>query len=237
MIRTEKYEQKNILQEAHILDRIEQILLNKQNEKINIIDIGGGNGFLAYLASKLFDVASIVIDPHIPSITTETETILSPSTKYSRIQCAISEFVPDSTIKYIVICKHLCGSGFDDAIDWISKNKFQIMNMMMLPCCYNKIEKITNKKVCITYNQYKYTFIDPNDIMTLATASQWKNMQEKQKNTSTYECAVQIEQILNTDRITRLNDTFKSTNIKINMGYLFSDTISPKNLMIYSEQI
>lgn len=219
-----KYEDKHLLQEAHILCKLTDLLKEQSDLKdLIVLDIGGGNGDLAYIISKVFAIQTTIIDPYLPQVRIDMDPDASSDRcNLSRIVSPIKEFVPDGDKKYFVICKHLCGSGFNDAVDWMQLNKTLVAGLMMLPCCYHKY----------TYGELVYTFIDKIDSDKLAFASQWKH--EANKGKEPFDLAVRIERLLNFDRIKKLNGFLTDFDLQVQMGYLMDDTITPKNLLIYS---
>jgi hypothetical protein len=134
-----KYDAKHLPQEVSIIGHLSKFV----NPNSVIIDAGGGNGELAYKISQIFPGNLVImVDRKIPPHVNTGGTFV-------KIECDFAE--KDKLDKYltsyisadkevIVICKHLCGSGLDFAMDYFSNSEIKMRHFLLAMCCCSRID-------------------------------------------------------------------------------------------------
>ncbi|GET88892.1 methyltransferase domain containing protein, putative [Leishmania tarentolae] len=127
-----------------------------------VVDVGGGNGFLAAQVAERLQCDSVVIDPFFPAhsidccprVWPDTVQRTRPATRRQRtLHRTMALFrdvrwfdaVPAAPARTALIAKHLCGSGVDEVLRHLEAQKCLPRILVLAPCCFNKI---TFEKYC-----------------------------------------------------------------------------------------
>lgn len=137
--RDSKYDAKHLPQEVSIIGHLSKFV--KRNTVI--IDAGGGNGELSYKISKIFpDNLVIMIDRHIPPHVNTGDTFVKIECDFAekeKLNKYLSDYITTDN-EVIVICKHLCGSGLDFAMDYFCNSEIKMSHFLLAMCCCNRID-------------------------------------------------------------------------------------------------
>ncbi|KAG5477706.1 hypothetical protein LSCM1_05002 [Leishmania martiniquensis] len=121
-----------------------------------VVDVGGGNGFLAAQAAERLQCDSVVIDPFFPAHSIDCCPRLWPDTAHrtrpaTRRQRTLhrtmalfrdvrwSDAVPAAPARTALIAKHLCGSGVDEVLRHLEAQDCLPRILVLAPCCFQKI--------------------------------------------------------------------------------------------------
>ncbi|KAG5478184.1 hypothetical protein CUR178_04898 [Leishmania enriettii] len=121
-----------------------------------VVDVGGGNGFLAAQVAERLQCDSVVIDPFFPAhsidccprMWPDTAQRTRPATRRQRTlhrtmalfrDVRWSDAVPAAPARTALIAKHLCGSGVDEVLRHLEAQDCLPRILVMAPCCFNKI--------------------------------------------------------------------------------------------------
>ncbi|GET88893.1 methyltransferase domain containing protein, putative [Leishmania tarentolae] len=120
-----------------------------------VVDVGGGNGFLAAQVAERLQCDSVVIDPFFPAhsidccprVWPDTVQRTRPATRRQRtLHRTMALFrdvrwfdaVPAAPARTALIAKHLCGSGVDEVLRHLEAQKCLPRILVLAPCCFNK---------------------------------------------------------------------------------------------------
>ncbi|KEG12481.1 tRNA guanosine-2-O-methyltransferase TRM13 [Trypanosoma grayi] len=119
-----------------------------------IIDVGGGNGFLAAQLAERFKCESLIIDPFTPTHAIDNEEFLhwteTPRLRpraprrypLHRITCRLPDVDWRSTSvefdRSAMIAKHLCGTAIDVCLRHLHALEKLPRVVVVVPCCFNK---------------------------------------------------------------------------------------------------
>lgn len=217
------YEEKHLIQEIGIIHNLSKLIPIEERKSSLVIDVGGGNGDLAFLIYNLLDVQVMVIDKTCPKFKVD---ILADSRKFSRM---VDNF-RDVDLKEIknktkcndiyLVCKHLCGTNLDMVLDKIIKSKI-INGFVFAPCCYHKG----------TYGDFiGKDLLSLVDFETTRSVTDWKTIQLVK--TSAYNIGCIAENIINSIRLHLLTSNgYKTVAIEhVDMS------ITPKNVLLIGYQ-
>ncbi|CAG9574520.1 hypothetical protein LMJF_24_0540 [Leishmania major strain Friedlin] len=121
-----------------------------------VVDVGGGNGFLAAQVAERLQCDSVVIDPFFPAhsidccprLWRDTAHRARPATRRQRTlhrtvalfrDVRWSDAVPAAPARTALIAKHLCGSGVDEVLRHLEAQECLPRILVLAPCCFNKI--------------------------------------------------------------------------------------------------
>jgi hypothetical protein len=210
------YLDKHLSQEVSIITNLQKII--KYGDKQNIIlDVGGGNGCLAYLCGKILEIPAIVVDRKKPDKSVDHNTDLD-FTYYRRIVTDLKDFNIGEFANYnvYIIAKHLCGTGLDIVIRFIIENTSLIAGFVLAPCCYNKG----------TYYEPMYgNFLTNSEWDTLSKVTEYKSY--KMISTPYFKLGCDSENILNNIRMYYLEKYYTLRYVQYTNVQL-----TPKNLLI-----
>lgn len=134
-----KYDAKHLPQEVSIIGHLSTLVKNK---KTVIIDAGGGNGELSYKISKIFsENVVIMIDRTIPPHVNTNDTFIKIECDFQekeKLDKYLSEYISEDN-EVIVICKHLCGSGLDFAMEYFCNSQIKMSHFLLAMCCCCRI--------------------------------------------------------------------------------------------------
>lgn len=166
--RSKDFELKNILQEIGLCELVLQTCdeYRDHNRRTHsdsawdagirsVVDVGGGNGYLAFqLKLQLDNVDAVVIDPFPPShrIDNPQRVRDDSETAHSRHfirrittlahNCDWEREIGDCRVGWnhqvALVSKHLCGTSIDLCLRWLEINNQLPAVMVLSPCCYNK---------------------------------------------------------------------------------------------------
>jgi hypothetical protein len=209
--RDSNYESKHLLQEVSIISNLKKIV--KTGENNLILDVGGGNGCLAYLCSKILDTLTIVIDRHKPARCVDNFKL--DLSKYSRITIDLKDFDISKYSNYniYIIAKHLCGTSLDIVLKYIKFNN--VKGFVVAPCCYHKGD----------YNELYNNYLSKDEWLLLSKISEYKSY--KMLPTPYYNLGYNSEILLNNIRIDYLKDHY---NIEF-LEYV-DIKVTPKNQLL-----
>jgi hypothetical protein len=120
-----------------------------------IVDVGGGNGYLAFqLKVQLGDVDAVVLDPFPPShridnpqrARDDSETApmrhtirrITAMAHHIDWEVDIGKGVKNWNRHVALVSKHLCGTSIDLCLRWLDIHHQLPSVMVLSPCCYNK---------------------------------------------------------------------------------------------------
>ena len=121
-----------------------------------VVDVGGGNGFLAAQAAERLQCDGVIIDPFFPAHAIDCCPRLWPDTPH-RTHAATrrrytlhrtmalfrdvrwADVVPAVPARTALIAKHLCGSGVDEVLRHLEAQGCLPRILVLAPCCFNKI--------------------------------------------------------------------------------------------------
>ncbi|AYU79137.1 Methyltransferase domain/Methyltransferase TRM13, putative [Leishmania donovani] len=120
-----------------------------------VVDVGGGNGFLAAQVAERLQCDSVVIDPFFPAHSIDCCPRLWPDTAHrarpaTRRQRTLhrtvalfrdvrwSDAVPATPARTALIAKHLCGSGVDEVLRHLEAQESLPRILVLAPCCFSK---------------------------------------------------------------------------------------------------
>ncbi|KAF8287123.1 hypothetical protein BCY84_02240 [Trypanosoma cruzi cruzi] len=155
--RSPLHELENLPQEIGIGELLASLLswMGDEKEEIQtIMDVGGGNGFLAAQLAEIFRCESIVVDPFTPKHAIDSGDFphwVEPSRRRPRVPrqhslCRIRQRLTDVNWKSTpldfnrctMIAKHLCGTAIDTCIHHLQFVDRLPRIMVLVPCCFNK---------------------------------------------------------------------------------------------------
>ncbi|KPA79061.1 putative mitochondrial hypothetical protein, unknown function [Leptomonas pyrrhocoris] len=140
-----------------------------------VVDVGGGNGFLAAQVAERLHCDAVVVDPFFPAHAIDCCPRVWPDTPH-RTHAATrrrhvlhrttalfrdvrwADVVPAAPARTALIAKHLCGSGVDEVLQQLEAQGCLPRILVLAPCCFNKV----------TFDAY----IDPvylRDVMGIAS--------------------------------------------------------------------
>jgi hypothetical protein len=221
LIRDLPYEKKHLEQEVAIIHKLIDIIDINNRKNSVVIDVGGGNGDLAYLIYNILNIQVVVVDPFINTKLIEYDYECDEN-KFSRIvddirNVDLNQF---GNKDIYIVCKHLCGTNLDIALDKIINNP-SIKGFCVCPCCYHRG----------LYNDFIGKSILCQDNFKLITSVvDWKDIQ--QRNTPAYDLGCTSENIINS---IRMNIIKRRMNVKYT-EYVDSK-ITPKNTLLFGSVI
>ena len=141
--RDDKYNLKHEPQEVSLIGHIN----NYVKENSIIIDMGGGNGDLSFMLSKIYPNNKIIlIDKILPHVYVNDASYIRITCDFNNtlsLDAELTKYI-NVTNEIIIVCKHLCGSGLDLAMDYFHKSKFKPTYFLLAMCCLNKIDLSLN---------------------------------------------------------------------------------------------
>ncbi len=211
--RDSEHEKKHLHQEISILQALDRIIPMDKRTNSLIIDVGGGNGILAYLATQLLEVDATVVDIHVSEI--NIDHLCDPS-KFTRIVGNIANVNFNTSKDIYFICKHLCGTNLDIVVKKINSTA-NVKGFVLAPCCYGK--------GCST-NFCNQTIIDNEEFKILAKLTDWKVSSQREK---LFSIGQKSEHIINLIRIYELT---KAQKFNIEMMEYIDISVTPKNILL-----
>jgi hypothetical protein len=226
------YTKKHLPQEMsiimHIMDTINSS--SADPDKIVILDIGGGNGIIAYFLSELFGFTIIVIDQYTPKHAIDFKKTVKffrlekniEDTKIKDIN-SIDHFDKDITdCDVFIIGKHLCGAGTDHAIKWSIEKKLPVYGFVIATCCFHKslYEEYVYKEYLDSIN------IDSKDFDIISRTTQWNHYNDPRCYRKKY--SKLMVEILNSGRL----EYIKKNGFKSCLIQFIDSKITIKNIMI-----
>ncbi|KAG5500699.1 hypothetical protein JIQ42_04722 [Leishmania sp. Namibia] len=120
-----------------------------------VVDVGGGNGFLAAQVAERLQCDSVVIDPFFPAHSidccprpwSDTAQRTRPATRRQRTlhrtmalfrDVRWSDAVPAAPARTALIAKHLCGSGVDEVLRHLEAQDCLPRILVLAPCCFHR---------------------------------------------------------------------------------------------------
>ncbi|AYV84517.1 MAG: putative methyltransferase TRM13-like [Hyperionvirus sp.] len=223
----DKYVDKHLPQEIAIIHQLASMIPEIERKMSLVIDIGGGNGDLAYLISQILQVDVMVIDNHVP-VTKIDDSPSADLSHFSRLVADVRDvsFTNDEKFsgkKLYLACKHLCGTSLDLVISHISSIKTDnIRGFVFAPCCYHK-----NKPL----DFLKQDLLSESDFEAIRYFCDWKTAETFLAHTpdkkEQYSLGSIAQNIINSVRISLLNHTFST-----NMIEFVPCTVTPKNILL-----
>ena len=107
-----------------------------------VVDVGGGNGILAYLSSRFFVCDGIVVDAFVPQHRVEAN-VCAAYPYFRRVVKSIENTVWQHDIRYspsdtVVVAKHLCGNGIDFLLRSMEAQSVWPEVLALATCCHMK---------------------------------------------------------------------------------------------------
>jgi len=158
--RAPKYQEKYLGQEVSLLYKVHALVsgagASRTNGTLAIVDIGAGNGCLAFLAALILDAVAVLIDHTLPpqELRVEEKVPERYRSRVFRITGDVADLDVDRDVlpllqehgvgSAIVIAKHLCGVGTDLALGlirrWCSSGGcVPLLGAVIATCCGHKI--------------------------------------------------------------------------------------------------
>ncbi|KAK7195740.1 Methyltransferase domain/Methyltransferase TRM13 [Novymonas esmeraldas] len=120
-----------------------------------VVDVGGGNGFLAAQAAERLQCDGVVIDPFFPAhsidccprVWRDTAQRTRPAARRQRtLHRTVALFrdvrwadaVPAAPARTALVAKHLCGSGVDEVLRHLEAQSCLPRILVLAPCCYHR---------------------------------------------------------------------------------------------------
>ncbi|EPY30347.1 tRNA guanosine-2'-O-methyltransferase TRM13 [Angomonas deanei] len=162
--RSHVHELENLPQEIAIgellMDCVSKVQKTEPSFKLElVVDVGGGNGFMAAVVGEKLKSDSLVIDPFFPGHSidccprlwkdTPEEARVRPSKprKYTiHRQMALfkdttwSEDIGTDPSCTAFIAKHLCGSAIDECLRHLEQQKCLPRILVLAPCCFHRCD-------------------------------------------------------------------------------------------------
>jgi hypothetical protein len=139
MTRKEEYDAKHLPQEVSIIGHLSKYI----GDNSVIIDAGGGNGELSYKISKIFPKNLVImVDKYMPWHVIKSDTFVRIECDFAdkeRLDTELSKYITADK-EVIVICKHLCGSGLDFAMNYFCNSHIKMTHFVLAMCCCAKID-------------------------------------------------------------------------------------------------
>lgn len=152
-----------------------------------VVDVGGGNGFLATLARERLRCRVVIVDPHVPAhavdvvagqeqidATAATAAAKAPLLRrwvgFVQNMCWHSDVAADPDHS-IVVAKHLCGSAMDVCLRRCEEQDCLPRALVFAPCCFNKIEM--DRYVDEAYLQARLRLGSPSALQRVARLTDW----------------------------------------------------------------
>ncbi|ORC84573.1 uncharacterized protein TM35_000431410 [Trypanosoma theileri] len=155
--RSPLHELENLPQEVGIGELLSSLFTSfdeGESEIKTIVDVGGGNGFLAAQLADRLKCESIVVDPFTPKHSIDNEDfphwVNSPRQRprtfrrypLRRIPLRLPEVDWNSTNvnfdRCALVAKHLCGTAIDECLRHLQDLGKLPRVVVVVPCCYNK---------------------------------------------------------------------------------------------------
>ena len=112
-------------------------------ENTVIIDAGGGNGELSYKISKIFKTNLVImVDRYMPAHINRNNSFVKIECDFAekeKLDKYLSEYITEKN-EVIVICKHLCGSGLDFAMEYFCNSQIKMSHFLLAMCCCGSID-------------------------------------------------------------------------------------------------
>nr|CCC95132.1 conserved hypothetical protein [Trypanosoma congolense IL3000] len=155
--RSPLHELENLPQEIGIGELLRFLLCSREGSEITVktvMDVGGGNGFLATQLAENLQCDALVVDPFTPKhaidntnfphwmvncrVRNRKERRFKLHRISSRLQDTNWETVPLDFGSCVLVAKHLCGTSIDLCLRYLfSINKLPPL-LVLVPCCFNK---------------------------------------------------------------------------------------------------
>ena len=143
--RSERHATKHLPQEIALVEHLELLCRSTSEKPFRpqcVVDIGGGNGLLAYTLSRKMFCDAVVVDRYLPKLRVDDRECASYP-YFRRVQADVGGFnwladVRTSPDKTLVVCKHLCGSGIDLALRNMWSQGVAPRGMLLSTCCHFK---------------------------------------------------------------------------------------------------
>jgi hypothetical protein len=216
------YENKHLAQELGIIYHLAKLIPTKRLKSTLVIDVGGGNGDMAFFIYNLLGVQVMVIDKACPKFKVD---VVADSKKFSRIvgnfrDIDLKEIESKSGCDIYLVCKHLCGTNLDMVFNKISESKV-VKGFVVAPCCYHKgsYEDFIGRDILSLVN-----------FESMTSVTDWKD--KKFKQTIAYGIGCTAETIINSIRLHFL-ENFYTTKIIEHVDI----SITPKNVLLIGDII
>ncbi|KPA79063.1 putative mitochondrial hypothetical protein [Leptomonas pyrrhocoris] len=147
-----------------------------------VVDVGGGNGFLAAQVAERLHCDAVVVDPFFPAHAIDCCPRVWPDTPH-RTHAATrrrhvlhrttalfrdvrwADVVPAAPARTALIAKHLCGSGVDEVLQQLEAQGCLPRILVLAPCCFHRCSLDT--------------YVDPpfvSDLLRLHTANAFQHL-------------------------------------------------------------
>jgi len=214
---------KMVPQEAAFLQTI-----HRAREKRQIrcwLDVGGGNGDLAYLVKLMCEEAHVVIvDRDMPYYRRDeggTQRLLKDI-----FDVAWHHDTRSSDYHTGVLCKHLCGTSLDRLLRSMITQGFRPCALVLAPCCYHKgnMEEFLGLG-CVLPEARRW---DPQDIALVRRYTGWSDERHHGKDLWRSDVGRFCERALDLGRIAFL----EQYGYRVEVSSYVSREVTPKNTMI-----
>lgn len=107
-----------------------------------VVDVGGGNGILAFLLSQRLACDAVVVDPCVPPLRVDTaEAAGDPH--FRRVVAGVGAGGVLSGLRQpaaglLLVTKHLCGAALDDLLRALERDAVWPRAMVLSSCCHHK---------------------------------------------------------------------------------------------------
>ncbi|RNF26496.1 tRNA guanosine-2-O-methyltransferase TRM13 [Trypanosoma conorhini] len=152
--RSPLHELENLPQEIGIGELLSSLCSEEQGEVEAIIDVGGGNGFLAAQLAEVLRCEALVVDPFTPKHAIDNDSFphwgelarqrprVPRRQPLRRIPRRLTEVdwvaTPLDFSRCAMIAKHLCGTAIDTCVRHLRAVERLPRVMVLVPCCFNK---------------------------------------------------------------------------------------------------